>query len=155
MRQANHELFAPHGLYAMVATFSRVDAQIYTVGNSVSYQRPPVLATQSPSMPARSFDLAECISPESPKRAREGQNDSKKGARRPTSKRKVGQRSASLLKHTFQEAFHTTTFQPSGADLPEESASAELTQHDPAMRPFESGDLAQVSNRGHTITTVV
>jgi hypothetical protein len=140
-------LFAARGLYAMVATFSHRESQVYTVDNSQPSSTPPSrrgsetqIQFAAPFLPT-DIDAARG----SPKRVRGHKGDAKKPLRRPTSsRRKVASKSDGLLKNGFNEAFvnrvrgRRQTLSNAMRVMVGRSEDTESTQ------PFESDEMDQV-----------
>jgi hypothetical protein len=87
----------------MVVTFSHREQQVYTVDNTQSNPNPSALGSESQFMFAAPLVFPDNkSSQESPKRARGSKSETKKALRRPTSRRKGGQKADGLLTNAFE-----------------------------------------------------
>lgn len=106
LRQANSQLFAHHGLYAMVVTFSHRVSQIYTVDNSQSLRGTSAMGGESQfALSEPSVLSKDASSQRSPNRAQGNKIDMRKQPRRPNNRIKAGQKPDGLLKTAFEGAF--------------------------------------------------
>jgi hypothetical protein len=94
LRQSNEQFFIPHGLYAMVATFSQRKPQSYIFDHSQPYP--------TPSVP-QGTEAAHG----SPKTLRGHKNEAKKQLRRPDSRRKFIPKTHGLLQSPLEGSFAT------------------------------------------------
>jgi hypothetical protein len=145
LRQLNDQLFTPCGLYAMVATFSHSDSQIYTVDNPESYTNHPAQSPESPLISASSVVFADDIlSQPSPKRVRGSKADKKKVVRRPASRTKVGQKPDNVFKNAFQGAFPSRARDSKSVSTGIRGMMNGLGEQLSSSQPYEPGNMAKV-----------
>jgi hypothetical protein len=92
LRQSNEQFFVPHGLYAMVATFSQREPKSYSFDNSQPY-------------PTHSVPQGTEAAHGSPKRLRGHKNETGKPLRRLNSRRKLIPKTDGLLQSPLEGSF--------------------------------------------------
>lgn len=146
MRQANNQLFARHGLYAMVITFSHRESQIYTVDGSQSFPSTLARAPESEFMFTEHLVFTEDESSQaSLTRARGNKGDTKKQLRRPNSKKKAGHKSDGLLKTAFKGAFPSRAQgRKTGVNNSTTGTTSRLREGSAMIQPIETREMERV-----------
>ena len=146
MRQANSQLFGPHGLYAIVIAFNSQQPQIYIADHSYSYPNPLAFSAESQLSFAAPLIFSESeSSAASPETARRQKSHAKNPQKQPNSRKRIGHRSNGLpeatLKGVFLSRFRELRSVSSVANGMMMSGPQE---HGTSGQPFGSGETDQV-----------